>query len=61
MKYLVLAVPSDLEADRLIADLSQNPGEPLLTPHWGDAVHATLAAVTTEQPLTAEAGVLQSA
>lgn len=44
MKYVVLAVASDAEAERLIEDLTQYPGEPLRTPRWGNAVHATLTA-----------------
>ena len=45
MKYLTLAVASDAEADRLIEDLLQHPNEPLRTPHWGNAVFATLKPV----------------
>lgn len=45
MKYVVLAVDSDIEAERLIEDLTEHPGEPLRTPHWGNAVYATV--VTT--------------
>lgn len=44
MKYVMLAVASDAEAERLIEDLTQYPGEPLRTPRWGNAVHATLTA-----------------
>jgi len=40
MKYVLLAVASDVEAQRLIEDLTEHPGEPLRTPHWGNAVHA---------------------
>ena len=43
MKYVVLEVASDVEAERLIEDLTQYPGEPLRTPRWGNAVHATLS------------------
>lgn len=43
MKYVVLAVASDVEADRLMQDLAENPGQPLRSPRWGNAVHATLA------------------
>jgi hypothetical protein len=39
----MLAVASDAEADRLVQDLTENPDEPLRTPRWGNAVHATLA------------------
>ncbi len=42
MRYVMLAVASDLEAERLIQDLAENPGAPLLTPRWANAVHATL-------------------
>jgi hypothetical protein len=42
MKYLTLVVASDAEADRLIEDLLEHPNEPLRTPHWGNAVFATL-------------------
>lgn len=45
MKYIVLAVESDAEAERLIQDLTENPDEPIRTPRWANAVHATL---TTE-------------
>jgi len=50
MRYIVLAVASDIEAQRLIEDLTENAGEPLRTPRWGNAVHA---AVITE-PLSPE-------
>lgn len=43
MQYVTVAVASDLEAERLKQDLAENPGAPLLTPRWGNAVHATLA------------------
>jgi hypothetical protein len=43
MQYVTVAVASDLEAERLKQDLAENPGSPLLTPRWGNAVHATLA------------------
>ena len=43
MKYVVLEVASDVEAERLIEDLTQYPGEPLRTPRWGNAVHAILS------------------
>ncbi|HTF47833.1 MAG TPA: hypothetical protein VK735_10320, partial [Pseudonocardia sp.] len=44
MKYVLLAVASDVEAQRLIEDMTEHPGEPLRTPRWGNAVHATLTA-----------------
>jgi hypothetical protein len=50
VKYVVLAVASDVEAERLIEDLTRNPGEPLRTPRWGDAVHATLLTERVAQP-----------
>jgi hypothetical protein len=43
MQYVTVAVASELEAERLKQDLTENPGAPLLTPRWGNAVHATLA------------------
>jgi len=43
MQYVTVAVASELEAERLKQDLAENPGAPLLTPRWGNAVHATLA------------------
>ena len=43
MQYVTVAVASKLEAERLKQDLTENPGSPLLTPRWGNAVHATLA------------------
>jgi hypothetical protein len=43
MQYVTVAVASELEAERLKQDLTENPGSPLLTPRWGNAVHATLA------------------
>ena len=45
MKYVVLAVASDAEAERLIQDLSENPDESLRSPRWGNAVHAALTSV----------------
>lgn len=42
MKYVVLAIASDTEAQRLIEDLTEHAGEPLRTPRWGNAVHAAL-------------------
>ncbi|HEY1967508.1 MAG TPA: hypothetical protein VGH89_06150 [Pseudonocardia sp.] len=42
MKYIVLAIASDAEAQRLIDDLTEHAGEPLRTPRWGNAVHAAL-------------------
>lgn len=42
MKYVLLAVASDSEAERLIQDLTENPNEPLRTPRWGNAVYAAL-------------------
>jgi hypothetical protein len=50
MKYVVLAVASDAEADRLIQDLTENPDEPLRTPRWGNAVHATLISMPDPRP-----------
>ena len=43
MQYVTVAVASDIEAERLKQDLAENPGEPLRTPRWGNAVYATLA------------------
>jgi hypothetical protein len=54
VKYLVLAVASDVEAERLIEDLTRYPGEPLRTPRWGNAVHATLLTEPVAQPDTAD-------
>lgn len=51
MRYVVLSVASDAEAERLVQDLTEHPGEPLRTPHWSNAVHATL-----ELPPTGTAG-----
>ena len=42
MKYVVLAIASDAEAQRLVEDLTEHAGEPLRTPRWGNAVHAAL-------------------
>lgn len=47
MKYVLLAVPSDTEAQRLIEDLSEHSDEPLRTPRWGNAVHAVRAVLMT--------------
>lgn len=58
MKYVVLAVASDAEAERLIEDLTLYPGEPLRTPRWGNAVHATLTADPTGPGLPAGAQVV---
>jgi hypothetical protein len=44
MKYVVLAIASEAEAQRLIEDLTEHVGEPLRTPRWGNAVHAALIA-----------------
>ena len=52
MKYVVLAVASDAEADRLVQDLAENPSEPLRTPRWGNAVYATLATATSPRSPT---------
>jgi hypothetical protein len=52
MKYVVLAVASDAEADRLVQDLTENPAEPLHTPRWSNAVHATLATAPTPRSPT---------
>jgi len=51
MKYIVLAIASDTEAQRLIEDLTEHAGEPLRTPRWGNAVHAALI---TSPPTGAE-------
>jgi hypothetical protein len=40
--YVTLAVPSVHEARRLVEDLTENPGQPLHTPRWANAVHATV-------------------
>jgi hypothetical protein len=50
VKYVVLAVASDVEAERLIEDLTRYPAEPLRTPRWGNAVHATLVTEPAAQP-----------
>jgi hypothetical protein len=50
VKYVVLAVDSDIEAERLIEDLTEHPGEPLRTPHWGNAVYATVRRRSTPEP-----------
>ena len=39
--YVTLAVASEHEAQRLVEDLTENPGQPLHTPRWANAVHAT--------------------
>jgi len=52
MQYVTVAVASDLEAERLKQDLAENPGAPLLTPRWGNAVHATLAGEAVPPPQT---------
>jgi hypothetical protein len=43
-------VDSDIEAERLIEDLTEHPGEPLRTPHWGNAVYATVRRRSTPEP-----------
>jgi hypothetical protein len=43
MRYIVLGVASDAEAQRLIDDMTENPGQPLRSPRWSNAVHAELA------------------
>jgi hypothetical protein len=48
MNYLLLAIPSALETQRLIEDLAEHPDEPLRTPHWGNAVHVSLITAVTE-------------
>jgi hypothetical protein len=55
VKYVVLAVASDVEAERLIEDLTRYPAEPLRTPRWGNAVHATLVTEPAAQPDRANA------
>ncbi|HZS23171.1 MAG TPA: hypothetical protein VFA63_19540 [Pseudonocardiaceae bacterium] len=42
MRYVVLAVASDVEAERLVQDLTEYPDEPLRTPRWGNAVYAAV-------------------
>ena len=49
MRYVVLEVDSDIEAQRLVEDLTDYPGQPLRTPHWGNAVHATVSILAAEQ------------
>jgi len=58
MKYVLLAVASDMEAERLIEDLTEHPDEPLRTPHWGNAVHAMLPERQPRQRDLADALVL---
>ena len=48
MKYVVLAIASDIEAQRLIEDLTENAGAPLHTPRWGNVVHAALITSSPE-------------
>jgi hypothetical protein len=55
MQYVLLAVASDAEADRLIEDLTEHPGEPLRTPRWGNAVHAMLPAKQVRKQADADA------
>ena len=50
MQYIVLAVASDAEAQRLVDDMSENPGQPLRTPRWGNAVHAEVVGVRAPRP-----------
>jgi hypothetical protein len=56
MRYVVLAVASDIEAERLIEDLMAHPGLPLRTPRWGNAVHATVTTAPPQDRGTSEAG-----
>lgn len=58
MQYVTVAVASELEAERLKQDLAENPGAPLLTPRWGNAVHATLAAGESTPSTQAPSGPL---
>jgi len=50
VRYVMLAVASDQEAQRLIDDLTDYPDEPLRTPRWGNAVHAALTFPTPAEP-----------
>jgi hypothetical protein len=54
MRYVLLAVASDIEAQRLIEDVTEHPGEPLRTPRWGNAVHATLPVKAVQHPATGD-------
>jgi hypothetical protein len=56
MNYVILAVASEAEAERLRQDLAENPGAPLHTPRWANAVHATLVVEPT-RPGTANAAL----
>jgi hypothetical protein len=50
VRYVMLAVASDQEAQRLIDDLTEHPDEPLRTPRWGNAVHAVLTPTQPTDP-----------
>jgi hypothetical protein len=54
MRYVLLAVASDMEAQRLIEDVTEHPGEPLRTPRWGNTVHATLPSNAVQHPVTGD-------
>jgi hypothetical protein len=54
MRYVTLAVASDVEAQRLIEDVTEHPGEPLRTPRWGNTVHATLLSKAVQHPATGD-------
>jgi hypothetical protein len=56
VKYVVLAVASDIEAERLIEDLTEHPGEPLHTPHWGNSVYATVVTTPARRRTGADTG-----
>jgi hypothetical protein len=54
MRYVLLAVASGMEAQRLIEDVTEHPGEPLRTPRWGNTVHATLPSNAVQHPVTGD-------
>jgi hypothetical protein len=54
MRYVLLAVASDMEAQRLIEDVTEHPGEPLRTPRWGNTVHATVPSNAVQHPVTGD-------
>jgi hypothetical protein len=58
MNYLLLAIPSAIETQRLIEDFTEHPDEALHTPHWGNAVHVSLITAVTDPPAVLSESVL---
>jgi uroporphyrinogen-III synthase len=45
MRYIVLRVDSDAQAEMLVEDIRQNPHDPIESPRWHTRVLAVVAGV----------------